>query len=83
MNWTGNLRKMRTESGSVVKYFWSGRDVLDDMPELFANDWIGEIIRIKYEGKVHCVVTGKEWIEHLEWECQRTRFSIHLFHAHR
>lgn len=60
MIWKGNLRKMRTESGSVVKYFWSGRDVLDDMPELFANDWIGEIIRIKYEGKVHCVVTGKE-----------------------
>ena len=41
MIWKGNLRKMRTESGSVVKYFWSGRDVLDDMPELFANDWIG------------------------------------------
>ena len=60
MIWKGNLRKMRTESGSVVKYFWSGKDVLDDLPEIYANDWIGKIVRIRYEEKVHCVVTGKE-----------------------
>ena len=60
MIWTGNLRKMRTESGSVVKYFWSGKDVLDDMPEINANNWIGKKFKWKFDGVVNCVVSGAE-----------------------
>ncbi len=60
MIWTGNLRKMRTEAGSVVKYFWSGKDVLDDLPEIEMAYWIGKKLKWKFEGVVHCVVTGEE-----------------------
>jgi len=58
MIWSGNLRKMRTESGSVVKYFWSGKDVLDDLPEFEISSWLGKNIKWRFEGLVHCVVTG-------------------------
>ena len=60
MIWKGNLRKMRTETGSVVRYFWSGKDVLDEMPELDVNQWVGKKMKWNYEGVVHCVVTGIE-----------------------
>ena len=60
MIWIGNLRKMRTESGSVVRYYWSGKDVLEEMPEFELNSFIGEKVKWKYHGVVHCVVTGEE-----------------------
>jgi hypothetical protein len=63
MIWTGNLRKMRTEVssdlGEPIKYFWEGKDVLDDMPSVNINNWVGRTIKWQYEGVVHCVVSGK------------------------
>lgn len=59
MIWTGNLRKMRTEAGSEVKYFWSGRNVLEELPEFEVNSWVGKKLKWKFGGVVHCVVTGE------------------------
>ena len=62
MNWTGNLRKMRTESSQViggeVKYFWTGADVLEKLPELPVNAWIGKKIHWRFSGVVNCIVSG-------------------------
>ncbi len=62
MNWTGNLRKMRTESSQVlgeeVKYFWTGADVLEKLPEVPINSWVGKKIQWKFDGEINCIVSG-------------------------
>ena len=54
-----------------------GADVLDSLPEVKLNAWIGQRIAIKFSGQIHCRITGRairksygegmsfqSWIEH-------------------
>jgi hypothetical protein len=61
MIWDGNVRKM----GSVVDgegrvgYCFRGADVLQNLPEQPANDWVGREVKVSFEGSIHCIETGK------------------------
>ena len=61
MKWVGNVRKMSSVVGSDgrVHYKWRGKNVLEDMPKLPVNEWIGQEVRVAFEGVIHCVETGK------------------------
>ena len=63
MIWEGNIRKMPTERGiegrEVVDYQWLGKDVLEFMPPQNVHHWIGKEVQILFEGRIHCVVSGK------------------------
>ncbi len=61
MIWEGNVRKMKSsvKPNGQVKYAFNGADVTDAMPELSVNTWIGQHVRIQFEGVIHCVVSGK------------------------
>ena len=61
MKWVGNVRKMSSvvDSEGRVHYEWRGKDVLEDMPICPVNEWIGQEVRVSFEGVIHCVETGK------------------------
>jgi hypothetical protein len=63
MIWTGNLRKMRTEvsseEGEPINYYLEGKNILDIMPSIAINDWVGRTLKWTFDGVVHCVVTGE------------------------
>lgn len=61
MKWVGNVRKMGSsvdEMGSV-SYLWRGADILDPLEVLPASDWVGQHVRLEFDGDIHCVETGK------------------------
>jgi hypothetical protein len=63
MEWQGNLRKLLTaerlnEMGHV-DYRLEGADVLDTLPALALNEWIGQQISIQFQGQINCRVTGQ------------------------
>ena len=45
--------------GGTVHYEWRGKDVLEDMPMCPVNEWIGQEVRVSFEGVIGCVETGK------------------------
>lgn len=47
------LGKMKTEAGQPVRYF------MDKEKSICVNDWIGKTIKIKFEGKINCIVCGR------------------------
>ena len=59
MKVSGNIRKMRTELGDVVQYTLPLFDVLKENEWVPMNGFIGNIISIKHNGVINCVVTGK------------------------
>ena len=63
MQWEGNLRKLETASlpnqHGQVAYALRGADVLEALPAEEINAWVGERLRIQFEGQIHCRVTGQ------------------------
>lgn len=61
MIWDGNVRKMGSvvNSDGTVEYRFRGADVLEPLPEHSANEWVGQQVRLSFEGAIHCIETGK------------------------
>lgn len=61
MIWEGNVRKMGSivDSDGMVEYRLRGADVLEKMPDLSANVWVDQDVKVSFEGDIHCVETGK------------------------
>lgn len=61
MIWDGNVRKMGSlvDSAGIVEYRFRGADVLDPLPEQSANGWVGQQVKVSFEGDIHCIETGK------------------------
>ena len=61
MIWDGNVRKMGSfvDSAGMVEYRFRGADVLDPLSEQLANGWVGQQVRVSFEGQIHCIETGK------------------------
>ena len=61
MIWDGNVRKMGSvvNSDGTVEYRFRGADVLDPLPEQSANGWVGQQVKVSFEGDIHCIETGK------------------------
>tara|TARA_B100000780_G_scaffold70354_1_gene46935 strand:+ start:6805 stop:7641 length:837 start_codon:yes stop_codon:yes gene_type:complete len=59
----GNVRKMiaspASEFGGTVKYQFQMFDVLEPLPSVDMNDWVGKRLHWRFDGVVHCVVTGE------------------------
>lgn len=62
MNYTGNIRKMRTnlDSEGNVNYRMILYDNLEAGEEVEMNQLVGQEITIKFEDQINCVVTGKK-----------------------
>jgi len=60
MNWSGNLRKMRTQLDTEVQYTLPLYDVLEHHKDVHLNGFIGEEISIEFLNQINCVVTGKK-----------------------
>lgn len=60
MKFEGNLRKMRTENGETVQYHAVLYDKTEYSGEFALNELIGKEINIRFDGEIHCVVTGKK-----------------------
>lgn len=50
-----DIRKMRTEYGSPIRYYLESRD-----GEILMNDLIGKELSIAFDGVIHCVVCGRK-----------------------
>lgn len=63
MQWEGNLRKLETsahkDDRGQVEYALRGADVLELLPSIGLNTWVGKHITISFEGQIHCRVTGQ------------------------
>ena len=61
MIWDGNVRKMGSlvDSAGIVEYRFRGADVLDPLPEQSAKGWVGQQVKVSFEGDIHCLETGK------------------------
>ncbi len=55
----GNIRKMRTKLDAEVQYSLPLFDNLEEGVSPDMNAFIGNVIRIEYDGVINCVVTGK------------------------
>lgn len=63
MEWEGNLRKLETAAEPTVQghvsYSLTGADVLEVLPPLELNPWVGKHVAVKFQGQIHCRITGK------------------------
>ncbi len=60
MEWTGNIRKMRSTLGDVVSYKLPLYDVLEPGVEVDMNELIGKEIQLRFHDQINCVVTGRK-----------------------
>ncbi len=61
MNYSGNIRKMRTKLINGEANYWLPLyDVLEQNHLVPMNELIGQNISIQFEHAIHCVVTGKK-----------------------
>lgn len=60
MKWTGNLRKMKTSLGDEAQYRLPLFNMLKQADEVDMNALVGKDLHIRFEGEIHCVVTGKK-----------------------
>ena len=60
MEYSGNIRKMRTELSDPVKYRLPLYNVLDEKDFVDMNDLVGKDISIEFNHTINCVVTGKK-----------------------
>lgn len=58
----GNIRKMRTELSpeGEAQYYLNLYNILDKGEELHVNPLVGSEVTFRFDGKIHCVATGKE-----------------------
>ncbi|MDA0731792.1 MAG: DUF2797 domain-containing protein [Bacteroidetes bacterium] len=60
---SGNIRKMiaspSSEIGGIVGYQFQMYDVLEQLPSVDMNDWVGRKLSWRFEGVVNCVVSGE------------------------
>jgi len=60
---SGNIRKMITSPSSEIRgmvgYQFQMYDVLDQLPSVDMNDWVGRKLSWRFEGVVNCVVSGE------------------------
>jgi hypothetical protein len=60
---SGNIRKMIAspsgEIGGIVCYQFQMYDVLNQLPSVDMNDWVGRKLSWRFEGVVNCVVSGE------------------------
>lgn len=63
MEWEGNLRKLDTAAEPTVQghvsYSLVGADVLEALPPLELNTWVGKHVAVKFQGQIHCRITGQ------------------------
>ena len=61
MIYEGNLRRMRTNlnKDGLVEYKMVMYDNLEPLHEISLNEWVGKPIRLSFDGRINCVVTGK------------------------
>jgi len=57
---TGNIRKMKSELGDVVKYTLPLFDIMKPKEEVAMNDLVGKDISIRFENQINCVITGQK-----------------------
>ena len=85
MKWIGNLRKMSTvpaeELEQPIQYLLEGKDVLDDLPSVPLNEFIGREIAWRFEGVIHCVVTGDSMVQPYRMGMSQEAFSHLHYHA--
>ena len=62
MIWEGNLRKMDAfvDEQGVVSYSMRGANVLEKLPSWSLSGCLGRTVRIRFDGDIHCVATGKK-----------------------
>lgn len=60
MKITGNIRKMETSLEEVVLYRLPLYEILEKGVSVDMNELIGQTINIRFEGAIHCVVSGKK-----------------------
>ena len=62
MKGEGNIRKLkgRMDGESAVAYSWSQADILDPMPNVDMDEWMGKTLRLEFANAIHCTVTGKK-----------------------
>lgn len=61
MNYSGNIRKMRTQLINGEANYWLPLyDVLQPNHLLPMNELVGKTISVQFEHAIHCVVTGKK-----------------------
>lgn len=60
MEYVGNIRKMKGEPLTPVRYKLPLFDVLEPAEDVAMNALIGQPIRLTFEGDIHCVITGKK-----------------------
>ncbi|HCZ08649.1 MAG TPA: DUF2797 domain-containing protein [Flavobacteriales bacterium] len=61
MRGEGNIRKLMSalDANGAVQYTWVSKDILDPQDGVEVNPVVGQDIRIEYQGKIHCTVSGK------------------------
>lgn len=42
-----------------VNYTLTGADVLEPLPSILVNEWVGRSLRISFLGQIHCRITGQ------------------------
>jgi len=60
MEWTGNIRKMKSSLEEVVNYSLPLYDVDKPGVEVNMNELIGKDIQLRFHDEINCVVTGKK-----------------------
>jgi hypothetical protein len=67
MKWEGNIRRMIPEfvtesdiTRGEVHYGWCGADVLEELPAIAMQDWVGKEISVVFDGTIHCTASGKK-----------------------
>ncbi len=61
MIWEGNVRKMGSvvDDAGRVSYRFRGADVLTQLDEVDATEWIGREVSIRFQGAIHCIESGR------------------------
>ena len=59
MEFAGNIRKMKGIPGSPIQYSLPLYDILERGEQVDMNALIGHEITLRYDGEIHCTVTGK------------------------
>ena len=49
-----------------VSYLWRGADILEPMEVLLAGDWVGQRVKLEFDGDIHfCIAPPKSTISSL------------------
>lgn len=63
MLWKGNLRKLGIlpdlAGGEALRYELQGAEILEPLPPLYLNKYLGKHVRVRFDGVIHCAETGR------------------------